>query len=94
MNIRIVICIAMGVLVAHIAVLMIVFRLRFDALPPPAPTPEPNFSVAEKMVVDPETGQKTIYRDIHVSTQLADPPPPETNGIGNPDQPGMKGSPP
>lgn len=73
MNIRIIICIAMGVLVAHIAVMMIVFRLRFDAMPPPAPKPQPNFSVAEQVVVDPETGQKTIYRDFHVSTQLADP---------------------
>lgn len=73
MNARLILCIAMGVLVMHIAVFMIVVRIRLDSQPPFIPEPEPNFRVAERVIVDPETGKKTTWREIHVSTKLADP---------------------
>ena len=72
MNAKIVLCIAMGVFVAHLAVAMIIFRLRFDAHPP-VPPPPPNFHVAEEIVVDPQTGEKIINREFRVSTKLASP---------------------
>ncbi len=73
MNAKLVGSIAMGVFVMHIAVFMIIARVRMNSQPPFVPPPEPNFRVAEKVIVDPETGKKTTYREIHVSTKLADP---------------------
>jgi hypothetical protein len=71
MNIKIILCIAMGALVAHIAVVMILFHFRTDSLPPPSPPPVRNFRVAEEKFVDPTTGEKLIHREIRVSTKLA-----------------------
>ena len=71
MNIKIILCIAMGVLVAHIAVVMILFHFRTDSLPPPPPPPMRNFRVAEEKFVDSATGEKLVHREIRVSTKLA-----------------------
>jgi hypothetical protein len=70
MNAKIILCIAMGVFVAHLAVFMIIFRLHMDAHPP-VPPPPPNFRVAEEHVIDPATGEKLLHREISVSTKLA-----------------------
>ena len=70
MNFKIFLCIAMGVLVAHMAIFMLIARIRLDANPP-MPAPRPNFHVAEETVVDPETGEKIVHREIRVSTKLA-----------------------
>ena len=70
MNAKIILCIAMGVFVAHLAVFMIIFRLRMDAHPP-VPPPRPNFHVAEEKVTDPATGEKIVHRELSVSTKLA-----------------------
>jgi hypothetical protein len=71
MNIKIFLCIAMGVLVAHIAVVMILFHFRTDSLPAVPPAPARNFRVAEEKFVDPGTGEELIHREIRVSTKLA-----------------------
>lgn len=70
MNIRIFFCIAMGVFTAHLGLVMILSHLRPR---PPAP-PKPNFIVRSQTVVDAETGEKTTYREITVSTQFASKP--------------------
>lgn len=72
MNLRLLLCIAMGVLVIHIGVVMIWTRLN----PPPktAPTPKPNFVVRSQAATNAETGEKMIYRDITVSTRFAPTP--------------------
>lgn len=70
MNFKLLLCIGMGVFVAHLAVVMIIARFRLDRLPPPPPKPVQNFSVAEAVVVDPRTGEKTMHREFRVSTKL------------------------
>lgn len=74
MNGRLLLCIAMGVFVAHLGVFMILAHLRPK---PPAP-PGPNFKVKSQLVVDRETGEKTVYREITVSTKLGTPAPKAT----------------
>lgn len=64
----------MGVFVAHLGVFMLLSHLRPK---PPAP-PKPNFTVRSQAVVDRDTGEKTIYREITVSTRLTGTPPPAT----------------
>jgi len=78
MDLRLLFCIAMGVFVAHLGVVMIVEQLH--PKPHIAPPPKPNFSARSTTVVDPKTGEKTIYREITVSTKfapLAATPPPD-----------------
>ena len=69
MNIKIFLCIAMGVFVAHLAIFMLVARMRMDANPP-VPPPKPNFFVAEETAVDPASGETIVHREIRVSTKL------------------------
>ena len=69
MNFRLVLCIAMGVFVAHIGVVMLIAQFR--PKPHYALPPKPNFSEQSTVVVDPKTGEKTIYREITVSTKFA-----------------------
>ncbi len=71
MNLRLLLCIAMGVFVAHIGVFMLISQIR--PKPKFVPPPPPNFSARERVVVDAETGEKTIYREITISTKLANP---------------------
>jgi hypothetical protein len=61
----------MGVFVAHLGVFMFLSHLRDE---PPKP-PGPNFKVRSQVVVDRDTGEKTIYREITVSTKMAPPAP-------------------
>jgi len=77
-NLRLLLCIAMGVFVAHIGVFMLIAQMR--PKPKVVPPPKPNFSSKETVVVNAETGEKTIYREITVSTKLVQnpsTPPPE-----------------
>ena len=72
MNFRLLFCIAMGVFVTHIGVVMLILHLR------PQPHSElpakPNFAAKTSFFVDPKTGEKTIYREITVSTKFAPGP--------------------
>ena len=73
----------MGVFVAHIGIFMFISHLR--PAPHSAPPPKPNFTSKSAAVVDPETGEKTIYREITVSTKFAPAsptPPPEKPRLG------------
>lgn len=73
MQIRLLFCIAMGVFVAHLGVFMIIGHFRSQ--PKYTPPPRPNFSSRSTTVVDRKTGEKTIYREITVSTKFAPAPP-------------------
>lgn len=79
MNFKLLLCIGMGVFVAHLAVFMMIMRFRLNRLPTQPPEPVRNFSVAEAVVVDPKTGEKMVHREFRVSTKLVerdDPPAP------------------
>jgi hypothetical protein len=69
-NLKLLLCIAMGVFVAHIAVFMIIFSVRSRQLPPPPVPPPPNFKYAEQVVVNPKTGDRVVNREITVTTKL------------------------
>ncbi len=69
MNAKLIGCILMGVFVAHVAVIMMMMRYRAMLQPPPPPTPVP-LRVAEEIVVDPVTGEKTVNREYTVTTRL------------------------
>ena len=78
MNFRLFMCIGLGVFTTYLGVFMLVGSMRQH--PRLAPPPKPNFSARETTVVDAKTGEKTIYREITVTTKLAlgpDAPPPE-----------------
>jgi len=68
-NLKLFGCIAMGVFVVHLGVFMILGHLR----PKPPKPLEPNFKVRSQTVVDRETGETTVYREITVSTRLGTP---------------------
>lgn len=70
MNLKLLLCIAMGVFVAHLAGFMVVFSIRSRNLPPVTPPPTPTFRMAEEIVKDPKTGTKIVNREITVSTEL------------------------
>lgn len=72
MNGRLFLCIGMGVFVAHLGLFMFLSHLRPQ---PHTPVPHDNFKVRSQVVVDRETGEKTVYREITVSTRLATPAP-------------------
>ena len=72
MNTRLLLCIAMGAFVAHLAVFMIIARLRIGRLPHPPPPPVQNFSVAEAVEIDPQSGKKIVHREFKVSTKLTE----------------------
>jgi len=71
MNFRLLLCIAMGVFVAHLGVFMLIEHFHEKPYVPP---PKPNFSAKARVVVDPQTGEKTTYREITVSTRFAPAP--------------------
>jgi hypothetical protein len=84
-NLRLFMCIAMGVFTTYLGIFMLVGSLRQH--PRIASPPKPNFSTKETTVVDAETGEKTIYREITVSTKLApdaSTPPPEKPRLSEP----------
>lgn len=74
MNFKLLLCIAMGVFVAHIGVFAIISQLR--PKPRLAPPLKPNFSAKATVFVDEKTGEKTTYREITVSTKFAPTPSP------------------
>lgn len=74
MNLRLLLCVAMGIFTTFLGIVMLVNSLR--PAPRALPPPTPNFSARATPVVDAETGEKTIYREITVSTKL--PPAPAT----------------
>ena len=85
MNFRLLFCIAMGLFTTSLGVLMLVSNLRRE--PPVAPPPKPNFSAKAATLIDPETGEKTTYREITVTTKFAPgpaTPPPEKPQVGVP----------
>ncbi len=69
MNLRLLLCIALGLFTTYIGVVMLLQQLRPQARSPLPP--KPNFSARSATFVDPETGEKTIHREITVSTKLA-----------------------
>jgi len=72
MNGRLFLCVAMGVFVAHLGAFMFLSHLRPQ---PHTPVPRENFKVRSQVVVDRDTGEKTVYREITVSTRIATPAP-------------------
>ncbi len=77
MNLRLLGCIVLGVFTAHLGFFMLLVHLRPQMkLAPPR---KPNFTAVSQTSVNPQTGEKTIYREITVSTKLADLPPAETS---------------
>ena len=88
MNFRLLMCIGLGVFTTYVGIVMLVASMRRPQRI--APPPKPNFSARETTVVDAETGEKTIYREITVTTKLAPgpvTPPPEKPRLGEPVQP-------
>ena len=63
--------IILGVVAAHLAAFSVVSRMR--ALPKARYVPPPNFGYKQITYIDPATGEKTIEREIRVSTKLAPP---------------------
>ena len=55
----------------HVGLFAIFGRMR--ALPKNRYIPPPNFGYAEETYKDVQTGEKLTYREIRVSTKLADP---------------------
>ncbi len=88
MNFRLLLCIGLGLFTTYLGIVMLVGSMR--QRPRPALPPKPNFSARETTVVDAETGGKTVYREITVTTKLAPgpaTPPPEKPRIGESAQP-------
>jgi hypothetical protein len=69
-NIKLLLCIAMGVFVAHLAVFMMIFSIRSRQLPAPPIPPPPNFKYAEQVVENRENGTRIVNREITVTTKL------------------------
>ena len=85
MNLRLLMCIGLGVFTTYVGIVMLVASMRRPQRI--APPPKPNFSARETAVVDAETGEKTIYREMTVSTKLAPgpaTPPPERPRLSEP----------
>ena len=76
MNLRLLLCIAMGVFTTYIGVFMLVSALKTRGRLS-APPPKPNFFARSSVVVDATTGEKMIYREITVSTKFAPSPAPD-----------------
>ena len=68
MNFRLLMCIGLGVFTTYLGIVMLVASLRRH--PPMVLPPKPNFSAKETTVVNAETGEKTTYREITVTTKL------------------------
>ena len=72
MNIRLLLCIVMGVFTAHIGLFMLI--AQFKPKPRLVAPPKPNFSAKAYVGVDAETGEKVVYREITVSTKFTQEP--------------------
>lgn len=85
MNFRLVLCVAMGIFTTYLGVVMLIAALR--RTPEPPPPPKPNFSAKATTLVDSDTGEKTTYREITVSTKFVPAPatpPPEQPRLAEP----------
>jgi hypothetical protein len=74
---RTIVWIVLGAVIFHLGLFLLLGRMR--ALPKTRQVPPPNFGYKEEVYDNPKTGERTIYREIRVSTKLADPkklPPP------------------
>jgi hypothetical protein len=69
-NRQTVIIVVVVVLLVHVALFYAAVHMR--SLPVVKPVPRPNFGESAQVYIDAETGQKFTYREIHVSTKLAD----------------------
>ena len=72
MNIRLLLCIIMGVFTAHIGLFMLI--AQFKPKPKLVARAKPNFSAKAYVGVDAETGEKVVYREITVTTKFAPDP--------------------
>ena len=59
----------MGVFVAHLGLFMLLDHL--EPKPVYIPPPKPNFSARSETVIDADTGERLVYREITISTKLA-----------------------
>ena len=59
----------MGAIAVHVAAFLVFGQMH--PLPKSPYIPPPNFGVKTTTYVDPQTGEKTIEREIRVSTRLA-----------------------
>jgi hypothetical protein len=84
-NFRILCCIVLGVFTAHLGLFMLLMHLRPQ--PKFVPPPKPNFTVVSQTYVDSSTGEKTTYREITVSTKLAELPPAPSYRVDSGDVP-------
>ncbi len=71
MSRRTILWVVLGVIAAHIGFFAVFSRMR--ALPKMRYVPPPNFGYKEEVYQNPKTGDRTIYREIRVSTKLVDP---------------------
>ena len=75
----------LAVVAAHLAAFAVVSRMR--ALPKARYVAPPNFGYKQTTWIDPKTGDKTIEREIRVTTKLAPkgtyevPPPPDREHV-------------
>ena len=77
MSRRTILWIVLAVVAVHLGLFYLFGKMR--ALPKVKHIPPPNFGYKEEVYENPKTGERTIYREIRVSTKLADPaklPPP------------------
>jgi hypothetical protein len=68
---RQVLYLVVAVVILHAGAFLLLGRMR--ALPKARVIPPPNFGYQEEVFEDTKTGERTIYREIRVSTKLADP---------------------
>jgi hypothetical protein len=71
MNLRLLLCLAMGVFTTYMGLVMLVGHFR--SKPGFVRPQKPNFTTRVEEVVDAKTGEKTVLRQITVSTKLAEP---------------------
>jgi len=71
MNFRLWLCVASGVLVIHIGVLML--WVNFQPRPKPRPPSAYEFKARSQALIDPNTGEKLTVQEFTVSTKLAEP---------------------
>jgi len=69
MNFRLLLCIAMGVFVTYIGVVMLIAQFRRQPYVPP---PKPNFTARSTMVVDPKTGERKFLSEAEYPKELAE----------------------
>jgi hypothetical protein len=72
MNFSIVACIGMGVFTTYVGLMMLTTHFSTPT-EVKEPVLEKNFTVREASIVDENSGLRTTYRDITVSTHLGDP---------------------